>query len=327
MKLPALALALVACLAPASALDTGKEILESPGYLDPPPRMPKAPKETPRVRPEIELPPRKQAPTRRPGLLGQGDGDPRPGPGPGPKPVLLVKRAPGKDRRPLRSPLDIDRAAAERILAACGFYADRILAFHRKRTPGVATRFDAALAALAWSKTYRRPRRAVRFDGQVRAWIFEEGRELVAARRAWRQHPDIGVKATPALLKKALEDAAGALGRVPAGARQPLVRSLLIQESARTHWVGFVPVVSHAGAIGLGQLMARTADRLGVNPYDPVQNLAGVARYLDTLIGVSGSVREALARYNGGGRPPASSYRYADAILARVRAGRRPGPA
>ncbi len=39
-------------------------------------------------------------------------------------------------------------------------------------------------------------------------------------------------------------------------------------------------IVSKAGAIGLGQLMPATARGLGVNPYDPYQNLEGSARLL-----------------------------------------------
>ena len=39
---------------------------------------------------------------------------------------------------------------------------------------------------------------------------------------------------------------------------------------------------SRAGAIGLGQLMPATARGLGVDPYDPVQNLEGAAKYLSS---------------------------------------------
>ena len=57
---------------------------------------------------------------------------------------------------------------------------------------------------------------------------------------------------------------------------------------------------SHAGAIGLGQLMPGTAQELGVDPADPVQNLQGAARYLRTQLDRFGSVELALAAYNAG---------------------------
>jgi soluble lytic murein transglycosylase-like protein len=41
--------------------------------------------------------------------------------------------------------------------------------------------------------------------------------------------------------------------------------------------------VSYAGAVGLGQLMPGTAATLDVNPRNPVENLAGAARYLSGL--------------------------------------------
>ncbi|QBI22102.1 lytic transglycosylase domain-containing protein [Egibacter rhizosphaerae] len=58
--------------------------------------------------------------------------------------------------------------------------------------------------------------------------------------------------------------------------------------------------VSHAGAIGLAQLMPGTADALGVDPRDPVDNLRGGAQYLREQLDRFGSVEEALAAYNAG---------------------------
>ncbi len=64
----------------------------------------------------------------------------------------------------------------------------------------------------------------------------------------------------------------------------------------------FVPdAVSHAGAIGLAQLMPATADMLGVDPNDPEQNLMGGARYLSDMIDrYDGRLDLALAAYNAG---------------------------
>ncbi|RLK10377.1 lytic transglycosylase domain-containing protein [Ruegeria conchae] len=57
---------------------------------------------------------------------------------------------------------------------------------------------------------------------------------------------------------------------------------------------------SHKGALGLAQLMPQTARLLGVNPYDPIQNLEGGARYLSWQYRKFKSWRLALAAYNAG---------------------------
>ena len=64
---------------------------------------------------------------------------------------------------------------------------------------------------------------------------------------------------------------------------------------------GFQPdAISHAGAIGLAQLMPATAAGLGVDPHDPQQNLDGGARFLRAMLDQFGSNELALAAYNAG---------------------------
>ncbi len=102
-----------------------------------------------------------------------------------------------------------------------------------------------------------------------------------------------------------------------------LFHALIRQES------GFNPrAVSSAGAMGLTQLMPKTAKSLGVtDPFDPRQNLEGGARYLSQMLKQFGSRELALAAYNAGpgavkragGIPPyPETQNYVRSILSAV---------
>lgn len=89
-----------------------------------------------------------------------------------------------------------------------------------------------------------------------------------------------------------------------------------------------VAAQSPAGALGLAQLMPGTARQMGVNPFDPLANLEGGARYLRMqLDAFGGDVERALAAYNAGpgrvakaGGIPAirETQLYVASILARL---------
>lgn len=81
-----------------------------------------------------------------------------------------------------------------------------------------------------------------------------------------------------------------------------LVMAIIASESG-----GDPEAVSPAGAVGLMQLMPDTAARLGVDPWDPEQNVEGAVRYLSSLLSAFRSVDLSLIAYNAG---PGFASRY-----------------
>ncbi len=84
-----------------------------------------------------------------------------------------------------------------------------------------------------------------------------------------------------------------------------MVKRVPDEIAVRQCWAesSFNPSVIHpkTGAIGLFQLMPRTARELDVDPYDPIQNIIGGIEYLRRMRNsFRGDIRLALAAYNWG---------------------------
>ncbi|CAN5345515.1 hypothetical protein BH20ACT9_BH20ACT9_10410 [soil metagenome] len=121
------------------------------------------------------------------------------------------------------------------------------------------------------------------------AFVLVGGRLHGCAPGGAAARPDTA-RGVPAVFRRAVHSAAAA-HEVPA----PLLAGLVRAES------GWDPTArSSAGAYGLTQLMPYTADALGVDVSDPVEQLDGGARYLGEQLDEFGSVELALAAYNAG---------------------------
>ena len=147
-------------------------------------------------------------------------------------------------------------------------------------------RFSEALAAIASPPPQAAPENAwQRIKAQITGQILPAGTPPSVA-----QNPR--VIAAPAELSELITTQAKAKGLPVA-----LLSAVIRQES------GFNPKAkSSAGAMGLMQLMPGTAKALGVtNAFDPAQNVAGGATYLQQLLSKhQGNIPLALAAYNAG---------------------------
>ncbi len=75
-----------------------------------------------------------------------------------------------------------------------------------------------------------------------------------------------------------------------------LLDAVIAQESGYKFWA-----ISHAGAMGMMQIMPGTARQLGLrSPFDPLANLRAGARYLRQQLDRFGRIDLALAAYNAG---------------------------
>ncbi|WP_221444663.1 lytic transglycosylase domain-containing protein [Caulobacter sp. YL-Caulobacter] len=160
-------------------------------------------------------------------------------------------------------------------------------------------------------------------EGQVSTY---DGPAVFTAEGATRLAPAV---AAPALL--VASSAPDAVRRELSSAADAYALDRGLVEAVAWRESRFRPAArSSKGAIGVMQLMPDTARDLGVDPFDPAQNIRGGALYLRRMLTTfGGDVRLALAAYNAGpgavrkhgGVPPyAETQAYVTSILGRMAA-------
>jgi soluble lytic murein transglycosylase-like protein len=101
------------------------------------------------------------------------------------------------------------------------------------------------------------------------------------------------------------------------GVPPEIALAVAAQESGICHWAPNGNVLrGKAGEFGVFQLMPDTAVKLGVDPTDVNQNIAGGVKFLKQLYDRYGDWTLAVQRYNGSG-PAAQAY--AVKVMARAR--------
>jgi len=151
------------------------------------------------------------------------------------------------------------------------------------------------------------------FSSKSRSKLFASQKNLLDTRASKQYHSSARLQPPKVITPTKWDDGSGetvkkyrgrykgpylALARAAAdkhGIPQDLFLRLVHQESRWNH-----TAVSHAGAIGLAQLMPGTAALLRVDPTVPAENLEGGARYLRQQYEEFGTWRLALAAYNAG---------------------------
>ena len=222
------------------------------------------------------------------------------------EPVEVFSAKPNNPIFTLRisGPEDIGRAEAETIFKGMALMNSR-------------RGYQDALRGMKIGYTYS-SKGPHRLDSQMKQWVFQEYVLMKKALEKYAAYPEISQRKTPELYERWIQQASVHLTALGSSSqRYRLLKSLMTQESGKVHWRNFKPTMGAAVDIGFGQFLPATAKSVGINPYDPEENIKGIALYLNQLIRRKG-MRNGLASYNGGNNPPPVSYRYADSIMGRM---------